>query len=231
MSTLDALSQLTSAEWGLVAASYVIGSIPFGFVLARLLKGVDLRTIGSGNIGATNAMRVLGRPLGLIVFFLDAAKGGLVILLAVPRFESAAPGWLAVLCGAAAVVGHCWSIFLRLKGGKGVATGAGALAAIDPWIFLLAGLVWVVVLALSRMVALASIALGLAFPVVAWLRVEEGRAAVTSGAVALAILILVRHRSNMVRMKAGTEPRVFQRRAASDRPPSSDSGPSAGASS
>jgi len=224
MTTFEALSELGPPEWGLVLASYVIGSIPFGLMMARAIKGVDLRTIGSGNIGATNAMRVLGRPLGIVVFVLDAAKGGLVILLGVPQLESAAPSWLAVLCGAAAVLGHCWSIFLRLKGGKGVATGAGALCAIDPWIFLLSGIAWVVVLAATRMVAAASIALGLAFPVVAYLRAPEGDDAAVFGALALATLILVRHRSNMARMRAGTEPRVFQKKSPAAR--SSDPGPS-----
>ena len=216
MSNLDAWTELGLSQWGLVALSYVIGSIPFGLLITRALKGVDLRTVGSGNIGATNAMRVLGKPLGIVVFLLDAGKGGLVILFAVPLFESAAPAWLAVLCGAAAVMGHCWSIFLRFEGGKGVATGAGALAAIDLWIFLGAGLVWIVVLLTSRMVALASIALGLAFPVVAYLRAPEGDAAIVVGASALTILILVRHRSNMARMLAGTEPRAFQKKSTSE---------------
>ncbi len=204
----------TLAEVAVVAASYLLGSIPFGFVLSKLLKGVDLRSIGSGNIGATNAMRVLGKPLGVLVFLLDAAKGAAAILVLVPlvaRPEAATQ--TAVLCGTAAVLGHCFSVFLGFSGGKGVATGLGALLTFDPLVVVGGVLVWLVVLATTRWVALASVAMGLAFPVLAWWRLAATRPAVVVAAGLLGVLILVRHRSNMGRMLAGTEPKVFTRHA------------------
>jgi acyl phosphate:glycerol-3-phosphate acyltransferase len=192
-------------------ASYLLGSVPWGLLLVRLVKGIDLRTVGSGNIGATNAMRAGGKPLGLIVFALDFLKGwGAVALLARAAGEPS-HSWVAVLCGAAAVIGHCFPIWLRVRGGKGVATGCGALVAMDPWIWVLGGAVWLIVLGASRMVSLASILMGLAFVAAAWYRTRPD-VPPTVGAALLAVLILVRHRSNMARIVAGTEPRVFGER-------------------
>lgn len=193
-------------------ASYLVGSIPFGLVLVRLVKGLDLRTVGSGNIGATNAMRAAGKPVGLAVFVLDFAKGWVAIWgFAGQLGESEPLSWLATACGALSVLGHCFPVWLRFAGGKGVATGCGALVAMDPWIWVVGGAVWLVALGVGRMVSLASLAMGLAFPVAAWFltaRVEP-----TVGAALLALLILVRHRSNMVRIVAGTEPKIGAQRA------------------
>jgi glycerol-3-phosphate acyltransferase PlsY len=215
----------TGGEWLAVLASYLLGAVPFGWVMARWLHGVDLRTFGSGNIGATNAGRVLGRPLGLVAFLLDFAKGLVPVLVLAPAFSSHAEGALAgwwqhdkpselrllqVLCGAAAVCGHVWPVYLRFRGGKAVATGCGALLALDPLVFAGGGLVWLAVLAASRYAGLASIAMGATFPLLAWLRADRAGygGEVVGGALALALLIAVRHRSNMARMLAGTEPKV-----------------------
>lgn len=203
----------TVSELGLIVLSYLLGAIPFGLVLARVVKGVDLREVGSGNIGATNAMRVMGKPLGLLVFLLDAAKGALVILFLVPLVaRPEAEIQTAVGAGIAAVLGHCFPVFLSFRGGKGVATGCGALATFNPWIFVAGGLVWIVVLAVFRWVALASICMGLAFPVAAWLLGAEPLVIVGAGL--LSVLILARHRSNMERMLAGTEPKAFTKQHA-----------------
>lgn len=194
-----------------VALSYLLGSVPWGLVLVRLIKGIDLRTVGSGNIGATNAMRAGGKPLGLAVFALDFLKGWAAVeLLAVRASGQSVHSWGAVLCGAAAVIGHCFPVWLRFKGGKGVATGCGALVAIDPGIWILGGAVWLIVLGATRMVSLASILMGLAFVAAALYRTRELQP--TAGAALLAVLILARHRSNMARIVAGTEPRIFQPR-------------------
>lgn len=196
------LALLGSAElaWRVVL-SYLLGAVPFGFVLSRWIKGVDLREVGSGNIGATNAMRVLGKPLGVLAFALDFGKGcAPVALLGAGDVET------QVLCGAAAVCGHVWPVYLRFKGGKAVATGYGAIVAIDPWIAVGAGLVWLVGLLATGFVSVASIAMGLAFPLVAWWRGQP--AAVILGTGALTLLILVRHRSNMKKLLAGTESRT-----------------------
>jgi acyl phosphate:glycerol-3-phosphate acyltransferase len=196
--------------------SYLLGAVPWGLVLVRVVKGVDLRTVGSGNIGATNAMRAAGKPLGLAVFVLDFLKGWCALHVFAGLVAGApATSWLAMGCGAAAVLGHCFPVWLGFKGGKGVATGCGALVAVQPWIWIVGGAVWLVALATTRMVSLASIAMGLAFPIAAWFTVEPPLAS-TVGAGALAVLILVRHRSNMARIVAGTEPKAFKKRADSE---------------
>jgi glycerol-3-phosphate acyltransferase PlsY len=194
--------------------SYLLGAVPFGWVLVRVVKGEDLRRMGSGNIGATNAMRALGRPLGLVAFLCDFGKGLVPVAFLAPALSGAFdPGWLRVLCGAAAVAGHVWPVYLGFKGGKAVATGCGAIVAIDPWIFVAGGLVWLLVLLVTRFVSLASVAMGLAFPVAAALRRSPERYGmeVVIGTGALALLILVRHRSNLRRLAAGNEPRVGRR--------------------
>jgi acyl phosphate:glycerol-3-phosphate acyltransferase len=194
------LTETTDLLWRLLL-SYLLGAVPFGLVMCRLIKGVDLREVGSGNIGSTNAMRILGPPLGAVAFLLDFGKG----------FAPAA--WIAsddprsmVLCGAAAVIGHVWPVYLRFKGGKAVATGCGAIVAIDPLIFVGAGLAWLAILLLSGYVSLASIAMGLAFPALAFLRDQP--TSVILGTGALTLLILIRHRSNIARLLAGEETRT-----------------------
>ena len=219
-------------EWAALAASYLLGAVPFGWVLVKLVRGIDLRAVGSGNIGATNAMRVLGKPLGLLAFFLDFAKGLVPVLVLAPWADPPADELLSlrILCGAAAVCGHVWPVWLRFRGGKAVATGCGALIAIDPWIFVAGGLGWLAAMALFRMAGLASMVMGLVFPLAAWWRASSGAYGyeVVWGTMALFLLILVRHRSNMARMLAGTEPRVGRGEKAR---PSSGAGEGTGAGS
>lgn len=209
----SALRPVTMSLVLALLASYLVGSIPFGLVLVRLVKGIDLRTVGSGNIGATNAMRAAGKPVGLAVFVLDFAKGWVAIWGFAGHVAGQEPlSWAATACGALSVLGHCFPVWLRFAGGKGVATGCGALVAMDPLIWVVGGAIWLVALGLGRMVSLASIAMGLAFPVAAWFltaRVEP-----TVGAALLALLILVRHRSNIARIVAGTESKIGSKRAA-----------------
>jgi glycerol-3-phosphate acyltransferase PlsY len=193
-----------SLPWQLLLA-YLLGSVPFGLLMCRLIKGVDLREQGSGNIGATNAMRVLGKPLGLLAFAFDLGKGYLPVVF----LGSGVLDW-QVACGAAAVCGHVWPIYLRFKGGKAVATGCGALLALQPWVVLCAGLAWLLTLMLAGYVSLASIVMGLAFPAAAWgLGAEPS---VILGSSGLTLLILVRHRSNITRLLAGTESRIELRK-------------------
>jgi glycerol-3-phosphate acyltransferase PlsY len=195
-----------------IALSYLLGSIPWGVVLVRAFKGVDVRAVGSGNIGATNASRAGGRAIGIAVFALDLAKGWAPVALVAPAFLRES-GWGPVACGAAAVLGHCFPVWLAFHGGKGVATGCGAMLALDPIACAIGGVVWVAVVAATRYVGLSSIAMGIAFPVASWWRSGADAVEPTAGAALLALLIAVRHRSNMARMLAGTEPRLFDKRA------------------
>ena len=206
----------TGAGWACLLGSYLLGAVPFSFLLVRLIKGIDLRTVGSGNIGATNAMRVLGRPLGLLAFALDCLKGFAPAFLA-GRF--AAPeeaSSLAVLAGSAAVLGHVFPVYLGFRGGKAVATGCGAILGLDWAVFVGGGLVWLLLLGLGRMVSLASLGMCAAFVGVALLRREPGGygSEVAVGCAALFLLVLVRHRTNIGRILRGEEPKVGQRRAA-----------------
>ena len=197
-------------------ASYLLGSVPFGLLMAKLIKGVDLRDVGSGNIGATNAMRVLGKPLGIVAFFLDFAKG-LVSTLYLAGFASELNGHAPLLaesiCGVFAVSGHCFPLYLRFKGGKGVATGCGAIVGFAPMVFVASGVVWLVVLGAGRMVSLASMAMGASFPILAWLLVPSAPVfALACGL--LTLLVLLRHRANIARIRLGTEPRIGTRASA-----------------
>lgn len=191
-----------------VVGAYLLGSVPFGLLMARFLKGIDLREIGSGNIGATNVSRALGRPYGFIAFAFDFFKGWLPAWYFVSH-PSGDGHIAAVLCGAAAVCGHVWPIYLKFKGGKAVATGYGALFAIDPVLCLAGGLAWLISLFLFRFFGLASMMMGLVFPIAAYFRMSDGRYGieVVLGAAALTLLIFLRHRSNISRMLSGNEPR------------------------
>jgi glycerol-3-phosphate acyltransferase PlsY len=200
------------ADLTAIACAYLVGAIPFGLLLVRLTKGIDVRSVGSGNIGATNAMRAGGRGLGLVVFALDFLKGWTAAAF-VPLWVGSAGGSeldvLRVACGVAAVVGHCFPIYLRFKGGKGVATTCGAVVALDPVVFLWGGAAWIAVVALTRFVGLASMAMVATFLAAAWILRGGQRPELALGAGLLLALILYRHRSNISRMLAGTEPRLF----------------------
>jgi glycerol-3-phosphate acyltransferase PlsY len=207
------------AAWGAVLVSYLLGSVPFGLILARLVKGVDLRSVGSGNIGAANVSRAMGRPWGIATFGFDALKGFVPVFLLAPLAGGAEPGfppataigWLQVLCGTAAVLGHCYPLYLRFRGGKAVATGCGAIMAVNPLIFLCGGVVWLLTLGTTRFVGFASVMMGISFPFSTWWLMGGERRDLMFGAGLLTLLILVRHRSNFRRMLSGTEPRFGEK--------------------
>lgn len=184
--------------------AYLVGSIPFGFLLGKL-NGVDIRNLGSGNIGATNLTRTLGRDWGAACFLLDFLKGLLPVLL-LPRVLTGGGEVLPVLAGAAAVVGHMFPIYLKFKGGKGVSTSVGALLALAFWSVIAGVAIWIAVFYLTRYVSLASLAAAVAMPVVAlFLPGEDAWTRILL--VVLAALIILRHRTNIVRLAQGTENR------------------------
>jgi glycerol-3-phosphate acyltransferase PlsY len=178
------------------ALGYLIGSVPIGYVLARLWHGMDLRREGSGNIGATNAFRAAGPRLGVVVLAGDIAKGVVSVMLAGAGGEAAA--------GVAAVVGHVYPIWLRFRGGKGVATAAGAFALIAPWPTAIAAGAFAVVVAGTRYVSLGSMVGAVTLAVGAWLM--SGPFDVTLAITGVAGLVLLRHRDNAVRLLRKTEP-------------------------
>ncbi|MBL4848018.1 MAG: glycerol-3-phosphate 1-O-acyltransferase PlsY [Planctomycetes bacterium] len=210
----------------IVVAGYLLGAVPFALLAGRVLKGIDLREHGSGNLGATNALRVLGKPAGVTVLLLDAAKGGLPVVLA-PALLPAAPPWLPVALAAAAILGHVFPIYLRFKGGKGVATSAGAFLALHPAAFGCAVAVFAISLAVSRIVSLSSLSAAAALPLAAILLdgwpVASGLQAPRTGLlVAIGVLVFVRHRANIGRLLAGQEPRLGQKKAEQAEPPPDD---------
>jgi glycerol-3-phosphate acyltransferase PlsY len=201
--------------------AYLIGSIPFGFLVAKA-RGIDIRSAGSGNIGATNAMRVLGKPIGIVVLLLDALKGYAACAFLPPLIVN----WLAphysgfyrlfqdcpvefqtrfyVLAGVCAVLGHNYTCWLKFKGGKGVATSAGVYIALAPWPLLIALAVFILAVALTRYISVGSISAGIALPVAVWIMMPHN---ILLGIVttALGAMAIYKHKSNIQRLMAGTE--------------------------
>ena len=190
----------------LILASYLLGAIPNGQLIARL-KGVDLQKVGSGNIGATNVFRCVGKGWGVLAFVLDAVKG-FVPAFFFPRLLESAPPWLGLACGVAAVAGHNWPVWLKFKGGKGVSTSAGMLLGIAPAAVGIGFAVFALTVALTRFVSLGSILAAVAVPAAyLWMNGAENRLL----AVALVLmggLVIVKHRANIGRLLKGTEPRI-----------------------
>ncbi len=198
-----------------VAASYLIGSIPFGYVVARAVRGIDIRTVGSGNLGATNVGRVLGRPYFFLVLLLDGLKGFLPAL-GFPWLAEGLAGALSVdlpvLVGLAAILGHTFPVYLGFRGGKGVATSLGVVLALDPISCAVAVLVFGVVLWAWCYVSLASLVGGVGFAVAHFVRdrapFSREHIAMSLFSIAVVGLLVVRHRSNLSRILAGTENRA-----------------------
>ena len=196
---------------GLVVLAYLAGSIPTGYLVARA-RGIDIRSVGSGNIGATNVFRILGKGPGVFVLLADALKGALAVIL-LPRWlggdAADARQQAALIAGVCAVLGHNFTCWLRFKGGKGIATSAGVLAAWAPLPFVATLGVFGVVLAASRYVSLASILAAAALPFAQAFLPPRQRSLVWISAV-LSVLAIARHHANIRRLMAGTERRLGQ---------------------
>lgn len=200
--------------------AYLLGSIPTGYLVARA-KGIDIRTVGSGNIGATNAFRVLGKRAGAFVLAADALKGLAAVFLGalagpllanIPNERiDVAVQWFHLVAGVGAIVGHSFTCWLKFKGGKGVATSAGVLLGILPPAFGLSLAVWLLVFLVSRYVSLASLLAAVTLPAATWWRYES--APFRWFAILIGVLVIVRHRGNIQRLLAGTENRVQFRRS------------------
>lgn len=194
---------------GLAIAAFFFAAVPWGLVLGKWLKGVDVRQAGSGATGTTNSLRVLGWKIAAAIFLLDFGKGVLPVVLA--RWLDL-PDWAVAIAAIAATAGHCWSPYIRMKGGKGMATGGGASVAMFPWLVLF--LLFVIgVVALTRYVSLASILTALIGPtlvvILAFMNIVPGWWA--AGVVGVGVIIVIQHRSNIKRLLNGTENKFGQR--------------------
>lgn len=188
--------------------AYLLGSLPFGLILAKLFGGGDVRKAGSGNIGATNVLRVVGPLAGILTLLLDAAKGWSAVSLAgrVTHEQTT----VMVLAGFLAMIGHCFPVWLGFRGGKGVATAAGVFLALCPSAFLAALVLFIVVVSFWRYVSLASLAAAAALPLLVYLLWAPRFAppeSVTLGSLAIAALVIVQHRGNINRLARGEEPK------------------------
>jgi acyl phosphate:glycerol-3-phosphate acyltransferase len=198
-----------------VTGAYLLGSVSFSVLIVRLLHGLDVRTVGSGNAGATNVLRAAGRKAGVIVLALDVAKG--VTAVAVPRALDASP---SVVGGAAVavVIGHVFPVFFGFRGGKGVATSAGALGTLAPAAMALGLVVFVLVVAWKRYVSLGSMVTAALLPFLVilcqrlgWVKGNDTWLVVPAAAIAL--IVITRHSRNLRRLRQGTEPRLGERRS------------------
>jgi acyl phosphate:glycerol-3-phosphate acyltransferase len=197
-----------------VLLAYLLGSIVGSLLLGRL-KGVDIRQMGSGNAGATNAIRTQGKAFGIVVFIIDIAKGwlasGLLPHLGLPGVPPSAPElatWLAPSCGFAAILGHVFPLWHGFRGGKGVATLVGAFAGYDAWLLLPLFATWLAVVLVSGFVGLASICAAVALPLYLLIRDGAQWHPELCFAVACTALVIFTHRGNVRRMRAGNEPRA-----------------------
>lgn len=183
-------------------AAYLIGGIPFGYLLVRLKSGHDVRSMGSGNIGATNVLRTTGRALGVLTLLLDIGKGAFAVWLA-DRATHGSPDWMAA-AALAVMAGHAFPVFLKFHGGKAVASFVGAFLYLTPLPLAATLLVFTAVVAYTRYISLGSIVAASLFPLGVWL-IEHPPASILIAAVVAGVFIVYRHKSNLVRIRAGNE--------------------------
>jgi glycerol-3-phosphate acyltransferase PlsY len=201
-----------------VLVSYLLGSIPAGYLAGRI-AGIDIRHAGSGNIGATNATRVLGKRYGYPVFVVDFLKGLMAVSISILIEKRVQPvlvptELLGIVAAISCVIGHSFPVWLSFKGGKGVATSMGALFGLVPFVALIGVAVWVITFEITRYVSVASMTAALAVPVSILILIplkQTGGAVLLYFSICLAALVIFRHRSNLSRLVRGTEPR-FKRK-------------------
>jgi glycerol-3-phosphate acyltransferase PlsY len=193
-------------------AGYLAGAIPFSYLAGRVFGKTDLRRHGSGNLGATNAFRLLGAKVALLVLAADVAKGFVPVIAAPALAAHGAVGreWLMLTAGFFAIIGHMYSVFVSFSGGKGVATATGVFLALAPWALLVTALVFAVVFAARRIVSLASITGAVVFPIAVFVLGRAGIARapwpLQAASVLISAVVLVRHRGNFKRLARGEEP-------------------------
>jgi len=193
-----------------ILIAYLLGSIPTGFLIGKS-KGIDIRKVGSGNIGATNAFRILGKPAGILVLLADALKGWVAVAVVAPLLQAwLAPWfgqltaeWLRLAAALGAVLGHNYTCFLSFKGGKGVATSAGVLTALVPWALLIILVVFLIVVTLTRYISLGSISASFTLPFATWITTKSINMTIVTAV--MSTLAIYKHRGNIKRLLDGTE--------------------------
>lgn len=199
--------------WTIPLIAYLLGSIPFGMLIVKLSGGGDVRQVGSGNIGAANVTRVAGTLSGILTLLLDAGKGYFAVWIA-RRISAGSIRWITI-AAVAVILGHMFSLWLRFRGGKGVATGLGAYILISPTAVAAAAVVWIVVAIFWRYVSLASMAAAAALPLLVYALYAPGFAPtreLSLATVTVSVLVIWKHRENMQRLIAGTESQLKLKR-------------------
>ncbi|MEA3489561.1 MAG: glycerol-3-phosphate 1-O-acyltransferase PlsY [Candidatus Omnitrophota bacterium] len=197
-----------------VIAAYLLGAMPTAYIFARVLKGIDIREHGSGNVGATNVVRTVGKVPGIIVLVIDFLKGIAAVTLIPLLMKTFFPeldvnyGDLCIFLGAAVISGHIWTVFLAFKGGKGVATTAGVIVGLYPWIFLGCLLIWVAVFAVWKYVSVASITAAVALPIISVIAGKDLKVVLFTSL--LCIFGIYKHRANIKRLIQGKETRIVK---------------------
>jgi acyl phosphate:glycerol-3-phosphate acyltransferase len=190
-------------------AGYIIGGFPTGILLSKWLKGVDPRKIGSHSSGATNVSRVLGKKWAVVVLIIDGLKGFLPVRFLTPLFSNhVSPDLIAVALSIGLIMGHIWTPYAGFRGGKGVATAAGAMIALSPIGMAIAMGVWIVVFLFSHIVSVSSVIAAVCFPLII-LFMPDSSHTITFGAALIALIILYTHRENLQRLKCGEEKKMF----------------------
>jgi acyl phosphate:glycerol-3-phosphate acyltransferase len=200
---------MINPEYWVPIVAYILGSIPVGWLVARLFYKTDIRTQGSGNIGATNALRIFGTKVGILVLILDMFKGASAVLLARHFFALGHP--LVSICGLLAILGHVFPIWLGFKGGKGVATAGGVFLALAPLSLLLAIITFVLIVAKTRYVSLGSIVGAIVFGlsvIIFHLRAQSSDWALLVLSVIVVLMIIIKHRQNIQRLRQGNENKI-----------------------
>jgi acyl phosphate:glycerol-3-phosphate acyltransferase len=211
------MGELNATLLSIPAAAYLLGSIPFGLLVGKLFGGADVRTAGSGNIGATNVARVAGPLAGIFTLLLDTAKGALAVVLAA-RLSDQSSTWM-IIAGLCALVGHCFPIWLGFHGGKGVATAAGVFLVLCPLALFGSVILFVLVVLYWRYVSLGSMSAAAAMPLLIyffWAPHHAPPYAVTFGSLAAALLIVYKHDGNIQRLVQGDEPKFSFRKKPSE---------------
>lgn len=197
------------ALWSIALAAfgYLLGGIPWALIIGKRVAGVDLRTVGSGNLGATNVARTLGGKWAVAVFFLDALKGAIPVTLALALAPRELHDWFMVLGAVSAIMGHIYSPYIRFKGGKGIAVTAGAAGVMNPWCLLFGTIAFFLVAVSTRRVSLGSLTIGLVYPpLTLWF--YPGRPLNLTFTIIVTGIIFWSHRANIRRLLAGQEPKV-----------------------